>query len=664
MSNLRQYQLSFLRAIRRASAATVAACVVTSQMCVAAAAQAPPAIDAASVTHWADNMFDGALARNEFSGLVVTVVRDGQVILSKGYGRADYAAADPVDPARTQFRIGSVTKTFTTSLLQKLIEEGRLGSLDEPVNRYLRDYALPANDGVEVTLHHLVTHTAGFEDRFFFIGADRPTAARLPADQFDALRPAYVRPAGARVVYSNFGLAVLGRVIEDTTGLPIDRAMHGLLFEPLGMTQTELLVDVDEPAALGKPATIDARGELHATPFTAINPAVAAAGSIVSTGDDMAKYMMAHLRASHGADAARPAWLSERSLEELHTRRADNAPETTGVGMAFFDEKWGDVQTVAHGGNWTGFHSWMTLIPELDAGIYIGVMGEPRSPGPGGAAIEMIAPWVKLPASPAVASASGYANAFLVEFLGERRPLPDRPVAGAGRDLAGWYRLDRRVFTTAESVADLLALGNGILRVDLSSGLLSVAGAGPWQPAGNGVFVLDAPTRNQVVIRYDARVDAPVLVPDLGIYTFTRIPAYLHPRFHACVVMGSLALCFGAWLVWLRTTHDAPVSRRRLALASATTGVAWVLPLIAYAQLFDGKSMMEALYTGHVGPLALFVAVANVLVLTSVATLVMAARSGDTARGGRGSLFAIGLAGLAISAVLTIYNVTGWQLPA
>jgi len=662
MSRFRQCSLSLFRAMACVSVVSAAGFAVPVGASSAAATEPPPQIDAPGVARWADDTFDGGLARKEFSGLVVSVVRDGEVIFSKGYGRADFAQPGPVDPARTQIRIGSVTKTFTASLLQKLVEDGRVGSIDEPVNRYLRDYALPANDGIEITLHHLVTHTAGFEDRFYGIGADTPTAARLPADEFDALRPAYVRPAGSRIVYSNFGLAVLGRVIEDVTGLTIDDAMRSILFEPLGMSHTRLLVDVQEPATLGKPATIDAAGQRHETPFTAINPAVAAAGSIVSTGDDMAKYMMAQLRASRSAATADPVVLSGDALQALHTRRAGNAPETTGVGMVFFDEKWGDVRTVAHGGNWTGFHSWMTLIPELDTGIFIGVMGEPRQPGTGAAVLGLIAPWVKPPASPAVASASGYANAFLVEFLGERRPLPASPVAVDARDVAGWYRLDRRVFSTAESVADLLALGNGVLRVDVADGALTVAGAGPWHPAGNGVFILDAPTRNQVVIRPDARTGATVLVPDLGIYTFTRIPASLHPRLHAYVIAGALVVCFAMWLVLIRTARAAPVLE--LATASTTTVLACALPAIAFAAVFGGKNMMEALYAGHVGPLALFVSVANALVLAALATLVVAAKSGARPRLVRGALYAIAISGLAIGGLLAVYNVLGWRVPA
>lgn len=622
---------------------------------------AAPAIDAANVGAWADATFEAGVANHEYSGLVVSVVRGGEVILSKGYGRADYAGAAPVDPAATLFRIGSITKTFTASLLAKLVEDGKIGSLDDPANRYLQDYRLPDNDGVEITLNHLVTHTAGFEDRFYAIGASRPTAARLPAAEFDALRPAYVRPAGTRVVYSNFGVAVLGRIIEDVTGMPIDVAMRRMLLDPLGMAHTRLLVDVTEPAGLGKPATIGADGSFHRTPYTAISPAIAAAGSLVTTGDDMTRYMLAQLRAPGGPESGPKPVLSERALAILHDRRAGNAPETTGVGMTFFDEPWGAWRTIAHGGNWEGFHSWMTLIPALDTGIFVTVMSEAPPPRPLQAVRELFMPGSAAPPSPAVTSGLVYTQKFLEHFLGERRPLPARGTASELSAVAGWYRPDRRAFSTAEAVADLVYLGAGMLRVDSRDGALEVAGAGPWLPAGAGIFILDAPVRSRVVIRDDARVHAPVLIPDLGIYTFTRIPAFENPRLHAKIFVIAIVLASLGWLVLLGRFRGA---RRAPAIAATvTTALACSMPVLAVARLFDGRSMLEALYIGDAGPLAGLVVLTHLLAAAAITTLVLAVRAPAQARVPRICQLLIGLCGITLVILLARYNVLGWQMP-
>lgn len=625
-------------------------------------ALADPALDPVNVRAWADATFDAGLARHEFSGLVVSVVSGGQVILSKGYGRADFASNDPVDPSATLFRIGSITKTFTASLLAKLIEEGRIGSLNDPANHYLRDYRLPDNDGVAITLHHLVTHTAGFEDRFYFIGADRPTDARLPARDFDTLRPAYVRPAGTRVEYSNFGIAVIGRIIEDVTGLPIDVAMRKMLLDPLSMAHSRLLVDVNEPAGLGKPATIRGDGSFHPTPYTAINPAVAAAGSLVTTGDDMTRYMLAQLGSPGSAGPGPAPVLSERVLAMLHDRRAGNAPETTGIGMTFFDDTWGKWRTIAHGGNWEGFHSWMTLIPGRDTGIFISVMSEAAPPRPLQAVRDLFAPGSAAPPSPAVVSGWAYMQKFLGHVLGERRALPARSIPFKSSAVDGWYRPDRRVFSTAESVADLIYLGTGMLRIDSTDGALEIGSAGPWRPAGDGIFILDAPNRNRVVIRDDARVHAPVLIPDLGVYTFTRITALGNPRLHAKMLVITIVLAAFAW-IFLLTAARRGTRRAPAIAATVTTLFACLIPVTGATNLYGGKSMLELLYGGDAGPLAVFVVVAHLLAAAAIATLVLAVRASTQARLARSCQLLIALCGITLVGVLAQYHVLGWQMP-
>jgi CubicO group peptidase (beta-lactamase class C family) len=605
---------------------------------------APPAIDAATV---------------EFSGLTVSVVRDGEVVFAKGYGRADQAREGGVDPAATLFRIGSITKTFTASLIAQLVDEGRIASLDDPANRYLKDYALPANGGVAITLHHLLTHTAGFEDRAYAIGALRPVPARLSASEFDRLRPAYVRPAGARVEYSNFGIAMLGRIIEDITGEPIDEVMRERLFEPLGMAHTRLLVDTAEPAGLGRPATILPDGSFRPLAYSAINPSYAAAGSIVTTAGDMARYMMAQLR-SRSVDGSATPVLSERALAALHTRRAGNAPESTGIGMVFFNEDWAGVETISHGGNWEGFHSWMTLLPSLDAGVFVSVMSEGPVPGATAALRTLLMPWQEPAASPAVVSGLPYAKSFLARFLGEHRPLPPASAGNIGEALSGWYRPDRRVFMTAESVVDLIFLGGGVARIKAGDGGLDIAGSGPWRPASAaGVFVLDAPMRNQAVIRDDARVGAPVMVPDLGIYTSTRIPWYLHPLFQAYVFLGALVACFagGAFAV----SRARGIARL---CALATMLLAATLPVMAYRGIGSGTGMLLELFGGNQRPLGLFVVTANLLLVVAAATLLLALRAKAAQAPARWVLAVTGLAGLVLSAVLACYHVIGWQLPA
>jgi CubicO group peptidase (beta-lactamase class C family) len=112
-----------------------------------------------------DVFFEAKLAELHIPGAAIVVVQDGKVFLAKGYGFADLAHQTPVDPTKTAFRAGSVSKLFTWTAVMQVAERGLL-DLDTDVNRYLTDFQVPDTYPQPVTLAHLLTHTGGFEDRW------------------------------------------------------------------------------------------------------------------------------------------------------------------------------------------------------------------------------------------------------------------------------------------------------------------------------------------------------------------------------------------------------------------------------------------------------------------------------------------------------------------
>ena len=111
---------------------------------------------------WLDGFMPYAIGRGDIPGAVVVVVKDGEVLLQKGYGYADVAKRTPVDPATTLFRPGSVSKLFTWTAVMQLVEQGKL-DLDADINQYL-DFKVPPYDGKPVTLRNIMTHTSGIEE--------------------------------------------------------------------------------------------------------------------------------------------------------------------------------------------------------------------------------------------------------------------------------------------------------------------------------------------------------------------------------------------------------------------------------------------------------------------------------------------------------------------
>jgi CubicO group peptidase (beta-lactamase class C family) len=187
--------------------------------------------------------FDGAMAAEmsarHIPGAVVSVVEDGQVLFNKGYGFADLENQTLVDPQRTLFRAGSVSKLFGATAVMQLAEQGKL-DLDADVNTYL-DFKIPATFPQAITLKNLLTHTAGFED----IGQD---LFNLNAEEIQTLGqylkthiPARVFPPGKLAAYSNYGAALAAYIVEGVSGLPFTEYVEKNIFTPLGMSHSTFL---------------------------------------------------------------------------------------------------------------------------------------------------------------------------------------------------------------------------------------------------------------------------------------------------------------------------------------------------------------------------------------------------------------------------------------
>jgi CubicO group peptidase (beta-lactamase class C family) len=127
-----------------------------------AALASTPALTRADVEAWLDGLLPYALQYGDVAGGVVVVVKDGEVLLQKGYGYADVASKRLVDPQRTLLRAGSVAKLVSDTAVMQLVEQGKL-DLDADIQTYL-DFKIPDAFGKPVTMRNLITHSGGFEE--------------------------------------------------------------------------------------------------------------------------------------------------------------------------------------------------------------------------------------------------------------------------------------------------------------------------------------------------------------------------------------------------------------------------------------------------------------------------------------------------------------------
>lgn len=404
---------------------------------------------------YANSVFRQGVADGRASSAVVTIVQDGKVLLSQGYGFADQPGGRPADPARDHYLIASCTKTFTAAAIALLVEDGRISSLDDPANRYLKRVQLPNWRGQPITLRELLTHSAGFEERGF--GFVR---------QGDRIDPAYIRSAipgvvrqpGSRIVYANIDPAILGMIVEDVSGEPLATFLDRRLLRPLGMTSTKLNLD-SHPRDLVR-LWAGSGAKLTYEPVMMNAPFFAPTGSIHTTATDMTNYLEAML-------GERPDVLSPRAVARLTSPLMRNDPALPALAMNWFLPTWNGRQVVEHNGGFSGFSAWMVIIPETHTAMFAAWGGGPGRPG---------------------AKGLGYGEVrdrFLASALGPARP----PVfAAASLDtsgLVGRYWRERRGHTTPEvllflkSVATVTRAGPDGLLID---------GKGPYRQVAPGVF--------------------------------------------------------------------------------------------------------------------------------------------------------------------------------
>ncbi len=202
----------------------------------AAAEPSTHSLDRADLETWLDGMVPYALKAGDMAGAVVVVVKDGTVLLEKGYGFADVSKKLRMDPERTMVRIGSTSKLFTWTAVMQLVEQGKL-DLDRNINDYL-DFKIPEDFGKPVTLRDLMNHRGGFEEGLKDVLWTNPHG--VPSTEAylkDHKRP-MLFPPGEVPAYSNYGAALAGYIVERISKEPYERYIERHILMPLGMTNT------------------------------------------------------------------------------------------------------------------------------------------------------------------------------------------------------------------------------------------------------------------------------------------------------------------------------------------------------------------------------------------------------------------------------------------
>lgn len=307
-----------------------------------------------------DGLVESHRRKHKTPGVVVTVFTRDQVLLAKGYGWADRETPRPVDPKRTVFRVGSISKVLTATGILILEDRGRI-SLADPVSKYLPKLRFPGEDFGPIRLEHLLTHTAGLD--LILEGIAYAPGQTIPnlVDWVHAHAPRRLRPPGESFQYSNYGPAVLGAVIEAVSGESFEDFLAREVFTPLGLDSARF-----HPDPAQEPDLARAYG---GPPFGSHSPQVAAefgfapAASLRVTATDLTRYLRAMLRDGE-LEGARI--LSRETTRKMRSTQFRLHPKIPGMAWGWFEGPRG----VGHAGGTIPFLSTSVLLPDHGFGFF------------------------------------------------------------------------------------------------------------------------------------------------------------------------------------------------------------------------------------------------------------------------------------------------------
>lgn len=329
-----------------------------------------------------EKVFESYRRQRDIPGLAFGVVVDGELALVKGFGVGEVASGDAVTPD-TVFRIASMTKSFTALAILKLRDEGKL-SLDDLVSKHIPELArltYPTRDSAPLRVRHLLTHSAGFPE-------DNPWGDRH-LDETEAEFTRWLKAGlpfstapGTAYEYSNYGFALLGRIVSNVSGVPYGEYLEKNILAPLGMTASTL-----EPGDV--PDALRARGyRKTAGGYAEVPPlahgAFGAMGGLLTSSRDLAKYVAYQLAAFPPRDDPEAGPVKRSSQREMQSawrpssfgvsRPSPDAPlqaaaSSYGYGLGVTQScEFGRV--VAHSGGLPGFGSHMRWLPDYGVGIF------------------------------------------------------------------------------------------------------------------------------------------------------------------------------------------------------------------------------------------------------------------------------------------------------
>ncbi len=310
------------------------------------------------------------MRRLNLPGLALAIVEGDQTVHRRGFGRARPGGEAPTP--QTPFFIGSLTKSITALAVMQLVEAGKI-ELDAPVQRYLPWFRVAdPRASAEMTVRHLLNQTSGLPESSgeacLTDFDDRPGATERQARALAPLELSH--PVGSTCEYANMNYNLLGLVIEAAGGESYADYIQKRIFTPLEMnhTYTSRAMARKNGLAMGHQYWF---GIPFAAPNLPIPHGSLPSGQLISTAEDLARYLIAHL---NGGRNGRACVLSADGIDELHRGAVEYRKMGVSAGkygMGWFDGEIGQTRIVWHSGTNPDFWAYMALVPEQRKGVVL-----------------------------------------------------------------------------------------------------------------------------------------------------------------------------------------------------------------------------------------------------------------------------------------------------
>jgi CubicO group peptidase (beta-lactamase class C family) len=302
-------------------------------------------------------------------GVAVVVVKDGEILFSKGYGYADMENKVPVDPEKTVFEYGSVSKLFVYTTIMRLVEEGRL-DLHTDIRWYLPDGFLKNLRYHEpITLLHVMNHTTGFEDFLFDVILTSPDIRPGFEETLRTSQPQQVYRPGTVSAYSNYAVGLAAYIAQGVIGQEFHEYLLDSIFLPIDMDHTSAHPTLEDKPwlaqnnAMGYAPLADGTFKKGAWSYIPLYPV----GSVNGTAKDLAYFALA-LMPPEGQNS--PLFQNRETLNEMLSQSHAMGPGLTGFAHGFVEYD-GPYRGVGHGGNTAYFTAQMNIVPEKRFGVVV-----------------------------------------------------------------------------------------------------------------------------------------------------------------------------------------------------------------------------------------------------------------------------------------------------